>query len=129
MIRVSPGESVSISLFPRRAICIRRDMQIISPLVLGVAPRILPVPILILVAVRSFHLGSRLGVAFGDLVLAAAFDDDHGGVLVAGLSAGSTRRRGGRCRCCSTVSVILYEERTSLIPHSFNERAERRPAG
>lgn len=89
-------------------------MQIISPLVLGVAPRILPVPILILVAVRFFHLGSRLGVAFGDLVLAAAFgSDDHGGVLVAGLRAGSARRRGGRrCRCCSAVSVILYEERT-----------------
>lgn len=105
-------------------------MQIISPLVLGVAPRILPVPVLILVAVRFFRLGSRLGVAFGDLVLAAAFgDDDHGGALVAGLRTGSARRRGGRrCRCCSAVSVILYEERTSLIPHSFNERAERRSA-
>lgn len=96
----------------------RREMQIISPLVLGVAPRVLP--ILILVAVRLFCLRLRLGdFAFGDLVLAAAAaDDDHGGAVVAGLRAGSARGRGGRRgrrRRCSTVGVILQrEERVSL---------------
>lgn len=69
---------------------LRRDTQIISPLVLGVAPRVLPVPVLILMAVRFFRLGLRLGVASGDFVLTAAFsDDDHGGAVVAGLRAGS----------------------------------------
>lgn len=70
-------------------------MQIVSPFVLGVAPRVLPVAILILVAVRLFRLRLRFGIAFGDLVLATAFCDDHGGgALVAGLRAGSARRRG-----------------------------------
>lgn len=72
-------------------------MQIISPLVLGVAPRVLPVPVLILVAVGLFRLGLRLGdFALADLVItSSAADDDHGGAVVAGLRAGSARGRGG----------------------------------
>jgi len=105
----------------------RRDMQIISPFVLGVAPRVLPIAILILVAVRLFRLRLRFGVAFGDLVLATAFctDDDHGGALVAGLRAGSARGRGGRCRRCSTVSVILHDARISL----YRVRSTSAPEG
>lgn len=96
-------------------------MQIISPLVLSVALRVLPVPVLILVAVRLLRLGLRLGdVAFADLVLAsAAADDDHGGAVVARLRAGSARGRGGRrggrrCRCSAVGVVLQREERLSL---------------
>lgn len=67
-----------------------RTRELFSPLVLGVAPRVLPVPVLILMAVCFFRLGFRLGVAFGDLVLTTTFgDDDHGGAVVAGLPTGN----------------------------------------
>jgi len=112
-----------------RIIYTRYYTQIISPFVLGVAPRVLPIAILILVVVRLFRLRLRLGVAFGGLVLATAFcaDDNHGGALVAGLHARSARSRGGRCRRCSAVSVILYDARISLS--RVHLRARRKMVG
>lgn len=86
----------------------------LSPLVLSVASGVLPVPVLILMTVRFFCLGLRLGVASGDLMFTAFGDDDYGGAVVAGLRARNTWGRRGRRRRCSTVSVILHEERTSL---------------